>query len=188
MAVLTQVRVGTQRYGLARMEYDMSEQSAKVDERTAQLHALGRQDQCRGRARADSQRGACAVDRVSKPCVVFTGAGRVGPGLQLDRPRRAAEATLDNTTVCRACRSRSKAPCPNGSASPSSRLRRGPMHRLKSSWSAQAARQTRSTRRPTRALQRNGIVGNTSTPSAWTLEMAWSQTPQRAATVSARST
>jgi outer membrane protein TolC len=33
MAVLTQVRVGTQRYALARMEYEMADQSAEVDER-----------------------------------------------------------------------------------------------------------------------------------------------------------
>jgi hypothetical protein len=33
MAVLTQVRVGAQRYALARMEYDMADESANVDER-----------------------------------------------------------------------------------------------------------------------------------------------------------
>jgi outer membrane protein TolC len=172
MAVLTQVRVGTQRYGLARMEYDMSDQSAKVDERllnytrsAVKTNAEGELELIRSEARAlltEYQRHAS----YSQAQAAW---GRVYNSIGLD----VLPATLDNTTVAGLSQSIKSTMSEwqrvtFQSASP--RADAPPEVKLVSAGADEVSQAA------TRALQRNGIVGNSNTPSPWTLEMAWSQT------------
>jgi hypothetical protein len=172
MAVLTQVRVGTQRYGLARMEYEMSDQSAKVDERllnytrsAVKTNAEGELELIRSEARAlltEYQRHAS----YSQAQAAW---GRVYNSIGLD----VLPKTLDNTSVSGLSQSIKSTMSEwqrvtFQSASP--RADAPPEVKLVSAGADEVGQAA------TRALQRNGIVGSSDTPSPWTLEMAWSQT------------
>ncbi len=174
MAVLTQVRVGAQRYGLARMEYDMADQSAKVDERllnytrsAVKTNAEGELELIRSEARAlltEYQRHAA----YSQAQAAW---GRVYNSIGLD----VLPQTLDNTTVNGLSQSIKstmsewqrvtfQSAAPRADAQPEVKL------------VSAGARAEDVNQAATRALQRNGIVANATTESAWTLEMVWSQT------------
>ncbi len=174
MAVLTQVRVGIQRYGLSKIEFDMAEQSAKVDERllaytrsAAKVNAEGELEVIRTEARAlltEYQRHTA-----------YSGAqaawGRVYNSVGLD----VLPNTLENSTlagISQAIKNTMvdwqkvtfQSASPRADAAPEVKLvstgvQSGEMN-------AAAAR----------ALGRNGIVGKVDGTSAWTLELAWAQT------------
>ncbi len=176
MAVLTQVRIGMQRYGLARMEYDIADQSAQVDGRllnysrsAVKANAEGELELIRSEARAlltEYQRHAA----YSQAQAAW---GRVYNSIGLDVLPKA----LDNTTVPGLSASIKntmaewervtfRSASPRADAQPEVKL-------VVSGPDAAAVVQSAAL-----ALKRNGIVANDSTKSQWTLEMAWSQTSQ----------
>ena len=174
MAVLTQVRVGIQRYGLSKIEFDMAEQSAKVDERllaytrsAAKVNAEGELEVIRTEARAlltEYQRHTA-----------YSGAqaawGRVYNSVGLD----VLPNTLENSTlagISQAIKNTMvdwqkvtfQSASPRADAAPEVKL---------VSTGAQSGEMNAAA---ARALGRNGIVGKVDGTSAWTLELAWAQT------------
>lgn len=176
MAVLTQVRVGAQRYGLARLEYDMADQSAKVDGRllnysrsAVKTNAEGELELIRSEARAL----LTEYQRHSAYSQAQAAWGRVYNSIGLDVLPKA----LDNTTVSGLStaikattaeweRVTFRSASPRAEARPEVKL-------VTVGDEADDVTQSAAL-----ALRRNGIVGNSTTASAWTLEMAWSQTGQ----------
>ena len=176
MAVLTQVRIGMQRYGLARMEHDIADQSAQVDGRllnysrsAVKANAEGELELIRSEARAlltEYQRHAA----YSQAQAAW---GRVYNSIGLD----VLPKTLDNTTVAGLSASIKatiadwervtfRSASPRADAPPEVKL-------LVSGVEADDVEKS-----ATQALKRNGIVASSSTSSLWTLELVWSQTGQ----------
>ena len=176
MAVLTQVRIGTQRYGLARMEYDMADQSAKVDGRllnysrsAVKTNAEGELELIRSEARAlltEYQRHAAYSQAQAAWGRVYNSVGLDVLPKALDNTTVSglSKAIKDTTTEWERVTFRSASP--RADAQPEVKLVTSGVEADDVSQSA------------TRALRRNGIVGSTTNTSPWTLEMAWSQTGQ----------
>ncbi len=174
MAVLTQVRVGTQRYGLARMDYDMADQSAKVDERllnytrsAVKTNAEGELELIRGEARAlltEYQRHASYSQAQAAWGRVYNSIGLDVLPAALDNTTIAGLSQSIKTTMAEWQRVTFQSAAPRADAQPEVKLVSAGNGAADVSQAA------------TRALQRNGIVANASTQSPWTLEMAWSQT------------
>jgi outer membrane protein TolC len=174
MAVLTQVRIGTQRYGLARMEFEIADQSFKVDERllnysrsAVKTNAEGELELIRSEARAL----LTEYQRHSAYSQAQAAWGRVYNSIGLD----VLPKTLDNTTVDGLSQSIKSTMSEwervtFRSASP----RANALPEVKLVGVGVVAEEV--TQAATKALGRNGIVANGTTQSAWTLEMAWSQT------------
>lgn len=176
MAVLTQVRIGMQRYGLARMEYDIADQSAQVDGRllnysrsAVKANAEGELELIRSEARAlltEYQRHAAYSQAQAAWGRVYNSIGLDVLPKTLDNANVSGLSASIKTTMADWERVTFRSASPRADAQPEVKL---VVSGLDAADVAQSAAQ---------ALKRNGIVGNTSTASQWTLEMVWSQTGQ----------
>lgn len=176
MAVLTQVRIGMQRYGLARMEYDIADQSAQVDGRllnysrsAVKANAEGELELIRSEARAlltEYQRHAAYSQAQAAWGRVYNSIGLDVLPKTLDNANVSGLSASIKTTMADWERVTFRSASPRADAQPEVKL---VVSGLDAADVAQSAAQ---------ALKRNGIVGSTSTASQWTLEMVWSQTGQ----------
>lgn len=176
MAVLTQVRIGMQRYGLARMEYDIADQSAQVDGRllnysrsAVKANAEGELELIRSEARAlltEYQRHAAYSQAQAAWGRVYNSIGLDVLPKTLDNANVSGLSASIKTTMADWERVTFRSASPRADAQPEVKL---VVSGLDAADIAQSAAQ---------ALKRNGIVGSTSTASQWTLEMVWSQTGQ----------
>jgi len=183
MAILTQVRVGTQRYGLARMDYDMAAQSAQVDERmlaytrsAVKANAEGELELVRSEARqllTEYQRDAAYAQAQAAW-------GRVYNSIGLD----VLPKSLDNTTVAGLSKAIKdtmgewqrvtfQSATPRAGAQPEVMLVTAG---VTGAAGAPGVAPEEVSQAATRALTRNGIGATSSAAAPWTLEMAFSQT------------
>ena len=176
MAVLTQVRIGMQRYGLARMEYDIADQSASVDGRllaysrsAVKASAEGELELIRSEVRAlltEYQRHAAYSQAQAAWGRVYNSIGLDVLPKTLDNSTVSGLSASIKTTMADWERVTFRSASPRADAQPEVKLVVSGVDALDVVQSA------------SEALKRNGIVGNGNTASQWTLEMAWSQTGQ----------
>jgi outer membrane protein TolC len=172
MAVLTQVRIGAQNYGLSRVEYFMSEQSANVDSRLLNYTRSAVKANTEGELeviRAESRALLTEYQKLSAYAQAQAAWGRLYNSIGLD----VLPAALENTTVDGLSKAIKdtindwqkvtfKFAAPRVDALPEVKL---------ISLGGDAAVMVDAA---TRTLKRNGINADSKMESPWTLEVIWS--------------
>jgi outer membrane protein TolC len=171
MAVLTQVRVGVQRFALARVEHEMADQSAAVDSRLLAFTRSAVKASAEGELeviRAESRALLTEYQRYAAYAQAQAAWGRVYNSVGLDvLPSALNSSTVDGlsksirATMAEWQRVTFQSATPKASAQPELKL-------VTQGESAEQVNQAAS-----HALKRNGIIASAKTVSPWTLELSW---------------
>jgi outer membrane protein TolC len=185
MAVLTQVRIGVQNYGLSRVEYQMADQSASVDSRLLNYTRSAVKASTEGELeviRAESRALLTEYQKSAAYAQAQAAWGRMYNSVGLDVLPAALEATTVDglskaikDTVGQWQRVTFKSAAPRADALPEVKL---VSNGGDSTVIAEAAG---------KALKRHGINANSVMTSPWTLEVSWAPgTTETVGTSSAR--
>jgi outer membrane protein TolC len=185
MAVLTQVRIGVQNYGLSRVEYQMADQSASVDSRLLNYTRSAVKASTEGELeviRAESRALLTEYQKSAAYAQAQAAWGRMYNSVGLDVLPAALEATTVDglskaikDTIGEWQRVTFKSAAPRADALPEVKLVSvgGDVAVI-----AEAA---------AKALKRHGINAESTMPSPWTLEVSWAPgTTESVGTSSAR--